>query len=402
MEDTVKIIYDSQSNDVKITYADKVFDNTRLKNIPIESWVFPFYTHNVKWNGLYEELKAFTGKDRFILHFDGDTHALEVIKYALSGTPVKLVGTDNTVTIIYNENPFMTKITVNGVLFDSTVIQNRCIEEWINPIPIRGIQWNGIFNELEKFIGTDIYTIYFIGEQNFIHLLINQCPEGVSVFYRDVNLAKKAQAAKSAEKTNPTPVAASAQKALKNIQQNASAVNLENIAGESGSLSFLRKNIITIFAVLAILLLFLPFASFSAAAEAEGMSIESEVIKTNGFDAMFGIDEIKIGNNNSIFAFLLLIIPILIIVLNYIKIPNPAKKWISISIPALGIIAEIITLLDLKGLWKTFIEEGVKLKTSLGAGFFLLIICYILITAVNLNTHLGIGLPNKKSRKERL
>lgn len=144
MKPIVKIIYQKESNELKISCADKTFDIARIKDMPIEQWVFPFCSKGVKWNGLYEEMKTFTESEDFTLHFDSDNTSFEIVKYALAEMPVRLVGTNNIVTIIYNENPFTTKITVNGSVFNTTRIQNRSIDEWLNPIQIRDLQWNGI------------------------------------------------------------------------------------------------------------------------------------------------------------------------------------------------------------------------------------------------------------------
>lgn len=104
MESIVKMVYKKDLNILKISCNGKAFDVSRIKDIPIEQWVFPFCSKGVKWNGLYEELKAFTERNDFTLHFDSDDTSFEIVKYALSETPAKLIGTNNIVTILYNEN----------------------------------------------------------------------------------------------------------------------------------------------------------------------------------------------------------------------------------------------------------------------------------------------------------
>ena len=203
MESIVKMLYKKDLNILKISCNGKAFDVSRIKDIPIEQWVFPFCSKGVKWNGLYEELKALTESNDFTLHFDSDDTSFEIVKYALSETPAKLIGTNNIVTILYNENPFTTRITVNGNVFNTARIQNRSIDEWINPIQIRDLQWNGIFEELSEFIGTDIYKIYFVGKQEFMKLLIDKCPKNVDVFYRDPKIAEKVNKIKQPVKSTP-------------------------------------------------------------------------------------------------------------------------------------------------------------------------------------------------------
>ena len=189
----VKATYIKDNGELKITYNEKKFDTSRIKNISIEQWAYPFLNKGIKWNGLYEELKDFTGCTEFILQFDSDEESFATIKNALASQPVKLVGTNNTVTIVYSENPFSTRITINGKVFDTTLLQNRCIDEWIQPSQVREVHWNGIFKELEDYIGTDKYTVYFMGDQKLMSYLIDACPETVSIFYKAFKVHQKSK-----------------------------------------------------------------------------------------------------------------------------------------------------------------------------------------------------------------
>lgn len=189
----VKATYIKDNGELKITYNEKKFDTSRIKNISIEQWAYPFLNKGIKWNGLYEELKDFTGCTEFILQFDSDEESFATIKNALASQPVKLVGTNNTVTIVYSENPFSTRITINGKVFDTTLLQNRCIDEWIQPFQVREVHWNGIFKELEDYIGTDKYTVYFMGDQKLMSYLIDACPETVSIFYKAFKVHQKSK-----------------------------------------------------------------------------------------------------------------------------------------------------------------------------------------------------------------
>lgn len=189
----VKATYTKDNGELKITYNEKEFDTSRIKNISIEQWAYPFLSNGSKWNGLYEELKDFTGCTEFVLQFDSDEESFSIIKNALASQPVKLVGTNNTVTIVYSENPFTTRITINGKVFDTTLLQNRCIDEWIQPFQVREVHWNGIFKELEDYIGTDKYTVYFMGDQKLMSYLIDACPETVSIFYKAFKVHQKSK-----------------------------------------------------------------------------------------------------------------------------------------------------------------------------------------------------------------
>lgn len=405
MESIVKMVYKKDLNVLKISCNGKAFDVSRIKDIPIEQWVFPFCSKGVKWNGLYEELKVFTESNDFTLHFDSDDTSFEIVKYALAETPAKLIGTNNIVTILYNENPFTTRITVNGNVFNTARIQNRSIDEWINPIQIRDLQWNGIFEELSEFIGTDIYKIYFVGKQEFMKLLIDKCPKNVDVFYRDPKIAEKVNKIKQPVKSTPNTasnnipkvnmesVSLAAKKAAEKLKVTSSdSETSENLNQIPIKNAFIRKNIMSFCALISIIFAFLPFASFSAKAG----DVTGNKISVSGFETLFGVKEIKVGSNSSIFGLILFLVPIIIIVMNYIKPLKPFKKYIAVGAPALGIIGEFITFFDLRGTFKTFIQdEGAKLSSSLGIGFFLILASFILTAVVGLMVYHGIQLPKK-------
>ena len=220
----VKATYIKDSGELKITYNEKNFDTSRIKNISIEQWAYPFLNKGIKWNGLYEELKDFTGCTEFILQLDSDEESFATIKNALASQPVKLVGTNNTVTIVYSENPFTTRITINGKVFDTTLLQNRCIDEWIQPFQVREVHWNGIFKELEDYIGTDKYTVYFMGDQKLMSYLIDACPETVSIFYKAFKVHQKSKTLPNigninTEKINMNNLTDMAQKTVSSLKE---------------------------------------------------------------------------------------------------------------------------------------------------------------------------------------
>lgn len=237
-------------------------------------------------------------------------------------------------------------------------------------------------------------------------LLIDKCPKSVDVFYRDPKIAEKVNKGKQKMKSLPDStsnvlpkvnvdsvsiVAKKTAKKLKNTASNSEASeNLHSIPIKS---PFIRNNIMSICALISVIMAFLPFASFCAKAGDE----TGNKVSVSGFETLFGIKELKVGTNNSIFALILFIVPVAIIVMNYIKPLKPFKKYIAIGAPALGIIGEIITFLDLKGLFKTYIvEEGTELKATLGIGFFLILASFVLTAVVGLIVYHGMELPKKK------
>lgn len=415
MSSTVKITYREEPYSLKMVCNDNTFDTTRIKGMPINEWAFPFSKKGAKWNGIYDELKEFTSEDDFIVYFDGDEDSFETIKYSLQDTPARLISTSNVVVILYSENPFTTKITVNGSVFNTTRIQNRSIDEWINPIHIRDLNWQGIFKELEDFIGIDIYNIQFVGKQEFMKLLVENCPPTVDVTYRmpnnigtgnkkeTVNL-KFSNTAKSESKLNVQNISAVSGQVKDKMKQEISDDELnQNIDNIPIKNAFIKKNAMAICAVLSIVFTFLPFCGFGAKAEVADASALAEV-KASGFDALFGIEQLKVlGNNKTLFAITLFLIPVLIIVMNYIKQLKPYRRLIAIVAPAASIVCEILTVIFLRSHVVKYFNAGggadvagVEFNTSLKIGFWLLLASYILTAVVGFITYYGLQLPKKK------
>ncbi|WP_295219556.1 hypothetical protein [Ruminococcus sp.] len=185
MGKTVKIKYDSDTFETQITVGERVFDTSRINGKEISDWAYPFIVKNIRWNGIYDELRSFVGEtEEFQIQFDGAEKELEVLRTALKDTAVRVAGMNNKVVILYKREPLTTKITVNGKVFDTSKLQNRYIDEWISPFQFRDVKWDGIFQELERFIGTDLYTIQFVGEQEDMKELMKTCLENVSMTYR--------------------------------------------------------------------------------------------------------------------------------------------------------------------------------------------------------------------------
>ena len=411
MQTIVKIAYRNEPNSLKITSEDKVFDTSRIKNMQVQEWAFPFCIKGVKWKGLYEELKQFTGKSDFVIYFDGQDDAFEIIKYSLEDVPVKLISTNNNVVILYSENPFTTKITVNGKVMDTTRIQNRSIDEWIKPIQIRDLSWKGIFKELEDFIGIDVYSIQFVGKQELMTPLINECPKNVDITFRSPNLASKNNSPKI---TNPMKN----NNAVNLMSDIASKVNVQNLPSSGQVLDkfkqqvsdeeinnnlqsipikneFIRKNAMAICALISLVLTFLPFFGFSAGAEGY-----EEKVTVTGITALF-------GEHRTIISLTLFIGPILIIIMNYINALKPYRRIIALLVPLLCIIFEIFTAVALRSICMNYMGiadstagafgGSVDYDTSLLIGFWFILLSYILTAIIGFITYYGLNsIKNKK------
>lgn len=441
----VKGIYKKDKDQLTFTYNDKIFDTSVIKELSVKQWAYPMMYKGTKWNGLYEELSRFVGEKEFALQFDSDEESYNTVKEAMSEYPVKLVGMSNSVIIKYSENPFTTDITVNGRNFDAELIQNRCIDEWIAPFSIRNIKWDGIFEELAKAIGVDTYTINFEGDRSFMNMLIDNCPAGVNVFYytpknetiggskkklsstgkvdsRNNNVANKSnnnvsnggnrsgagningngnQSYNNAENQSTSqgfvkPNMESVKRATHALKESmTSAETVENMDNIPIKNKFIRNNIMTIIATISIVFLFLPYVGFKA----ELMGVSQKILSSSGMGAIFGMKDIKVGTNTSIFAIFLLIVPIIMIVMNYIKPLNPYKKIIAVVMPIVGIVMDIVTLLDIKSLINSYAKlagADSMIHMSIGIGFILIIVSYILMAVCGLMIYHNLKIPKRK------
>lgn len=411
MGKTVKIKYDSNTFETRIMVGERIFDTSRINGKEISDWAYPFIVKNIRWNGIYDELKSFVGEtEKFQIQFDGAEKDLDVLRTALKDTSVRVAGMNNKVVILYKREPLTTKITVNGKVFDTSKLQNRYIDEWVSPFQFRDVKWDGIFQELERFIGTDLYTIQFVGEQDDMKELMKTCPENVDIFFKPP----------VAEPQSNNSVAHDATKARGNLRQNFSEKNISQIAENAiGKMSqkvsdeeinqnlqsipikneFIRKNAMAICAVLSIIFAIFPFIKAVTETSSEYTDAISAGITLNGFTALF-------GSNGSLVTAILFLGPILIIIMNYIPQLKPYRKIIATIIPALCILFEILVFFVLKStitagtdsVSSMAAEIGVDQETSVTPqiGFFLLLLSYILTAVVGYITYYGMKLPVKK------
>lgn len=184
MAKTVKISYNADSLKTTITVDGKEFDTSRIDGREIEDWAYPFQIRKVKWNGFYDEMVAALGGEKaFDLVFDGSDESLAELKEALEDVPVKIVkeAKKSEVIIKYDSDSLKTTITVDGKEFDTSRIDGREIEDWVYPFQMRKVKWNGIFNELADFIGSDNYNITFSGKDEDMNSLKEECPKTVNI-----------------------------------------------------------------------------------------------------------------------------------------------------------------------------------------------------------------------------
>lgn len=191
MNSKINIKYDHVTKKVNIECEDNYFDTERLSGINISEWAYPFILKNVRWNGLYDELKDFYGSDSFSVVFYGTDDDLLLLKQAFNGKPVNVVGLNNKVIILYDSSQLTTKITINGKIFDTSKLTNRSIDEWVFPFSFKDAEWKGIFTEIASFLGTNSYSIQFMGKSDDMRVIMDNCPENIDVTYKPPIVPKK-------------------------------------------------------------------------------------------------------------------------------------------------------------------------------------------------------------------
>lgn len=132
----------------------------------------------------------------------------------------------------------------------------------------------------------------------------------------------------------------------------------------------LKQHILTILCATALIVLFLPFLSVTAEMEIFGQSSSSSAT-TTGFDAI----------KQAFLGWGLVIGPILLVGMNYIKQLEKYKGLLAIIVPIICLVIEVITFFQAKG--ASVSASGgngmasAEIKATLGIGFFTLILIYL-------------------------
>lgn len=132
----------------------------------------------------------------------------------------------------------------------------------------------------------------------------------------------------------------------------------------------LKRHLLTICCAVSIIALFLPFAS---------CNIEMNILGESGADSQ-SMSGFIVMQEYSL-AYVLLAGPILLIAMNYIKQLDQHKALLSIAVPAICLIACVVTFLSVKSIYASSIgvseDFGVNIKIKIGFGAILAILSYI-------------------------
>lgn len=185
---TIKLTYHHEEKQTEIICDGKTMETACLDGLLLSEWVYPFMLKGVRWKGIYEEIRNFVGgQEEFVIVFHGTDADRKLLEAALADTPAHVAVPNSKVIILYRTEPLMTRITINGKAFDTARLENRTIDQWVQPFEIGEHVWKGIFAELEEKLGTNEYSIQFSGNPKDMLELINICPETVEITFKTQN-----------------------------------------------------------------------------------------------------------------------------------------------------------------------------------------------------------------------
>ena len=176
--------------------------------------------------------------------------------------------------------------------------------------------------------------------------------------------------------------------------------NLSKIKGELHMKiknEFINKNLIALCSAVSILGLFLPFVKFTAES-----SYSSNSVYASAFQAIS-------GSNGNIISSVILIGPVLLIVMNYIKQLEKYHKTIAIAIPGACVLFEIISYFLLSTGMNSASDTANSVMSSLNVsvdgstapqiGFFILLLSYIATAIAGGITYHGLTLDKEGFEK---
>ena len=186
MSKICKVVYIPEQQKTSIVFDGKEVDCSRIQSRRIQEWVTPFLIKGIRWRGFLQEIKTLNdGSDDFVVQFDGSDEHMKILETALEGSNVRIVSCNNNVVVFYRTEPLMTRITVNGRAFDASRLEGRTIDEYVDAFEIGNVEWEGLFRELENYIGINEYSIQFVGDKQYMIDLIEMAPDTVSITHKE-------------------------------------------------------------------------------------------------------------------------------------------------------------------------------------------------------------------------
>lgn len=133
-------------------------------------------------------------------------------------------------------------------------------------------------------------------------------------------------------------------------------------------MEFVKKHLLTIICVLSIILLALPLVSVESEVEMFGASSSASATVT-GFSAL----------GKSVFAYILILGPALLVAMNYVKQLERYKGLLAIGIPVICLIALVIVVISANSFSASASNDyaSAEVSVKLGIGTFLVAISHI-------------------------
>lgn len=137
-------------------------------------------------------------------------------------------------------------------------------------------------------------------------------------------------------------------------------------------MEFIKKHLLTILCAVCILLLLLPLANVTTVMKTEILGQTTESKATASISGMSAL-----GSN--VFAYLLVLGPVLLIAMNYIKQLDKYKSLLAVVVPAVCLVALIIVLLQCGSVSSKASNSAASAEVSVSwaIGAYLLILAYI-------------------------
>lgn len=158
-------------------YSDDGTVDEEIRGVELRYLLYPYKRGRKVSGGIVSDLVRWSDGE-MKLYVIGSDATLKLLRQAFRATEIEVVDYQVVVAIRYwrdNCNG-MVSIRSGGVraAFLSEVLHSH-IREWVKSIP--DMNWKGIFQELSDDIGTDRYTIKFMGDIESYRTLISACPE---------------------------------------------------------------------------------------------------------------------------------------------------------------------------------------------------------------------------------
>lgn len=150
---------------------------------------------------------------------------------------------------------------------------------------------------------------------------------------------------------------------------------------------FVKKHLLTILAAVSVIAMFLPFAKFSASSGGS-----DSAVSVSGFTSIF-------GEYGSIISIVLFLGPVALVVMNYIGRLEKYKRTLSVAVPGICLLFELITYFMVSAAMKAGGDAASDVADALGVsvsshirpqiGFFILMLIYIVTAVAGLVTYYG-------------